>query len=45
VVERSFGWMIRWRRSVRDNERRCAIAEGMIHTALGSRLLRRGVQP
>ena len=45
VVERSFGWMIRWRRLVRDYERRCDISEAMIHIALGSLLLRRVVQP
>lgn len=45
VVERSFGWMIRWRRLVRDYERRCDISEGMIHVALGSLLLRRVVRP
>ena len=45
VVERSFGWMVRWRRLVRDYERRCDISEAMIHIALGSLLLRRVVQP
>ncbi|MFZ1429633.1 MAG: IS5 family transposase [Geminicoccaceae bacterium] len=45
VVERSFGWMIRWRRLVRDYERHCDISEAMIHVALGSLLLRRVVQP
>jgi len=45
AIERSFGWMIRWRRLVRDYERRCDISEGMIHVALGSLLLRRVVQP
>ena len=45
VVERSFGWMIRWRRLVRDYERRCDISEAMIHIALGCLLLRRVVPP
>lgn len=41
VVERTFGWMIRWRRLVRDYEGRVDIAEAMIHVAMGSPLLRR----
>jgi putative transposase len=45
VVERSFGWMTRWRRLVRDHEQRCDVSEGMIHLALGSLLLRRVVHP
>lgn len=45
VVERSFGWMIRRRKLVRDHERRRDISEGMIHGALGSLLPRRVVQP
>jgi len=28
VVERTFGWMIRWRRLVRDYERRLDVSEG-----------------
>jgi putative transposase len=41
VVERSFGWMVRWRRLVRDYERRINVSEAMIHLALGSLLIRR----
>jgi len=36
VVERTFGWMIRWRRLVRDYEQRIDVAEAMIHIAMGS---------
>jgi putative transposase len=39
VVERSFGWMIRWRRLVRDFEQRLDAFEAMIHVATGSLLL------
>ena len=41
VVERTFGWMTRWRRLVRDYEERIDVSEAMIHIALGSLLLRR----
>jgi len=41
VVERTFGWMMRWRRLVRDYEKRIDVSEAMIHIALGSLLLRR----
>ncbi len=41
VVERTFGWMIRWRRLVRDYEQRIDVSEAMIHVAMGSLLLRR----
>jgi transposase len=41
VVERTFGWMMRWRRLVRDYETRCDVSEAMIHVALGSLLLSR----
>jgi transposase len=40
VVERTFGWMTRWRRLVRDYETRCDVSEAMIHVAMGSLLLR-----
>lgn len=40
VVERTFGWMIRWRRLVRDYERRLDVSEAMIHVAMGALLLR-----
>ena len=41
VVERTFGWMTRWRRLVRDYEERIDCSEAMIHVALASLLLRR----
>jgi transposase len=41
VVERSFGWMIRWRRLVRDYEARIDVSESMIYVAMSSLLLRR----
>ena len=45
VVERTFGWMIRWRRLVRDYEKRLDVSEAMIHVAMGSLLLRRIAHP
>ena len=41
VVERTFGWMIRWKRLVRDYETRIDVSDAMIHVAMGSILLRR----
>ena len=41
VVERTFGWMTRWRRLVRDYEQRLDVSEAMIHVAMGGLLLRR----
>ena len=41
VVERTFGWMTRWRRLVRDYEKRIDVSKAMIHVALGSLLWRR----
>lgn len=41
VVERTFGWMTRWQRLVRDYEQRLDVSEAMIHVAMGSLLLRR----
>jgi transposase len=41
VVERTFAWMTRWRRLVRDYEQRLDVSEAMIHVALGALLLRR----
>lgn len=41
VVERTFGWMMRWRRLVRDFEQRIDVSEAMIHVAMGGLLLRR----
>jgi len=41
VVERTFGWMVRWRRLVRGYERDLDVSETLIHVAMGSLLLRR----
>ena len=41
VVERTFGWMTRWRRLVRDYEKRIDVSKAMIHLAMGSLLWRR----
>lgn len=41
VVERTFGWMIRWRRLVRDLD----VSEAMIHGAMGALLVRRIAHP
>jgi transposase len=45
VVERSFGWMMRWRRLVRDYERRIDVSRAMILVAMGGLLLRRNAHP
>lgn len=45
VVERTFGWMMRWRRLVRDYEMRLDVSTAMIHVALGSLLLQRLLIP
>jgi transposase len=45
VVERTFGWMTRWRRLVRDYERRCDVSEAMIHIGMGALLIRRIAHP
>jgi transposase len=45
VVERTFGWMTRWRRLVRDYERRIDHSTAMIHVAMGSLLIRRNAHP
>ena len=45
VVERTFGWMMRWRRLVLDHERRCDVSEAMIHVSMGALLLRRTTHP
>ena len=45
VVERSFGWMTRWRRLVRDYERRIDLSHAMILVAMGSNLMRRTAHP
>jgi len=45
VVERTFGWMTRWRRLVRDYERRTDVSEAMVYIAMGGLLLRRVAHP
>ncbi len=45
VVERTFGWMVRWRRLVRDYEQRADVSEAMIHIAMRGLLLRRIAHP
>src|SRR5450432_2856879 len=44
-VERTFGWMTRWRRLVRDYETRIDVSEAMILVAMGGNLLRRNAHP
>jgi transposase len=41
VVERSFAWLLRWRRLVRDYEQRIDVSQNMIYLAMGSILLHR----
>jgi putative transposase len=41
VVERTLGWMMHWRRLVRDYEKRIDVSESMIYVAMGSLLLKR----
>ncbi|NPD69826.1 IS5 family transposase (plasmid) [Lichenicola cladoniae] len=41
VVERTFGWMMRWRRLARDYEKRLDVSGAMIEVAMGSLLLPR----
>ena len=41
VVERTFAWLMRYRRLVRDYEQRLDVSEAMIYIALGSTLLHR----
>jgi hypothetical protein len=41
VEERTFGWMTRWRRLVRDYEQRLDVSEAMILIAMAGILLRR----
>ena len=45
VVERSFGWLTRYRRLVRDYERRLDVSEAMIYLAMGGLLVRRICHP
>ncbi len=41
VVERSCGWMMQWRRLVRDYERRIDVSIEMFYVAMGNLLLKR----
>jgi transposase len=45
VVERTFGWMPRWRRLVRDYEQRIDVSHAMILVARGGNLIRRNAHP
>ena len=45
VVERTFGWMTRWRRLVRDYEKRLDVSDAMIYLGMGALLLRRVAHP
>ncbi|ESW80636.1 transposase IS5 [Mesorhizobium sp. LSJC269B00] len=44
VVERTFGLMTRWRRLVRDYEKRIDVSHAMI-LAMGGNLIRRNAHP
>ena len=41
VVERSFAWLTRYRRIVRDYEARIDVSEAIIYAAMGNFLIRR----
>ena len=41
VVERTFAWLLRWRRLVRDYEQRLDVSQSMIYVAMSSVLLHR----
>jgi putative transposase len=41
MVERSLGWMMQWRRLVKDYEQRIDVSTEMIYVAMGSLLLKR----
>jgi len=45
VVERTFGWMIRHRRLVRDYEARMDVSHAMIDIAMTAMLIRRIAHP
>ncbi len=45
MVERTFGWMMQWRRLVRDYEMRLDVSTAMMLVALGSLLLQRLLIP
>ena len=41
VVERTFGWMTKWRRLVRNYEQRLDVSEVIMHIAISILLIRR----
>lgn len=41
VAERTFAWLLRWRRLVRDDEKRVDVSQNMIYLAMGALLLHR----
>lgn len=41
VVEGTFGWVTRWRRLLRDHDRRYDVSDAMIYFSMGALLLRR----
>lgn len=41
VVERTFAWLLRWRRLMRDYEQRIDVSQNMIYIAMGSMLMHR----
>ena len=45
VVERTFGWMIRWRRLVRNYEQRIDFSQAMILVAMGGIILNKNAHP
>ena len=45
IVERTFGWMTRWRRLARDYERWCDVSQATIRLSMGALLLRRIAHP
>lgn len=45
IVERTFGWLTRYRRLVRDYEARLDVSEAMIYAAMSSSLIRPIVHP
>jgi putative transposase len=45
VVERSIGWLTRYRRLIRDYEQRLDVSEAMIFLAMENLLLRRITHP
>ena len=45
IVERSFGWMTRYRHLVRDYEARTDVSEAMIYAAMTNSLIQRVTHP